>query len=96
MSWAGKVDGRTARRRGGGGRDHQRRPVAAGLGVVIGILGAFGLTRLMLLLLIEISATDPLVFLLVGTVLFAAAVVVCLVPALRAIRVDPLVAMRAE
>jgi predicted permease len=68
----------------------------AAIGVVVGILGAFALTRLMLSLLFEISATDPLVFLLVTAVLFAAAAVACVVPALRATRVDPLIAMRSE
>jgi putative ABC transport system permease protein len=68
----------------------------AAIGVVVGILGAFALTRLMLSLLFEISATDPLVFLLVAAVLFAAAAVACVVPALRATRVDPLIAMRSE
>lgn len=68
----------------------------AAIGVVVGILGALALTRLMMALLFEISATDPLIILLVATLLLAAAAIACIVPALRATRVDPLIAMRSE
>jgi len=68
----------------------------AAIGVVVGVLGAFGLTRFMLTLLFEIGATDPMTFAAGAFVLLVAAAVACLVPALRATRVDPLIALRAD
>ena len=68
----------------------------AAIGIGIGIVGSIGLTRLLSTQLYSISATDPTTFLLVGAVLAAVAVVAVLVPALRATRVDPVVALREE
>jgi putative ABC transport system permease protein len=66
------------------------------IGVALGLLGALGLTRLLSGLLFEVGPTDPLTFVGVATVLALAAFAACYVPARRAARVDPMIALRAE
>ena len=68
----------------------------AGLGVAIGFAGAIALTRLMSGVLYGVTATDPLTFAGVAVSLLAVAGVASWIPAARATRVDPLIAMRAE
>jgi len=70
--------------------------VLAGAGIAIGLLGAFGLTRLLGAQLYSVSATDPSTFVLVAILLAGIALLASLVPALRATRVDPIVALRDE
>jgi ABC-type antimicrobial peptide transport system permease subunit len=66
------------------------------IGVAVGIAVALGLTHLMVNILFGVSATDPLTFLLVATLLVLVALTACWIPARRATRVDPLVALRYE
>jgi hypothetical protein len=70
--------------------------VQAGLGLVIGLAGAFGLTRVLKAVLSNVSPTDPTTFITVSLLLAAAAALGCLLPARRAMRVDPVVALRCE
>ena len=66
------------------------------VGVLIGIAGAIALTRLMHSLLFNTSATDPFTFILISLLLSVAAFLACYIPARRAAKVDPLVALRYE
>jgi putative ABC transport system permease protein len=68
----------------------------AGIGVAIGLLGALALTRLMTSLLFEISSMDPLTYLAMAALLLLVAAVAAYLPARRATRVDPMVALRHE
>jgi putative ABC transport system permease protein len=68
----------------------------AGAGVVVGIAGALAATRLIAGLLFAVSATDPGVYLGLALLLLAVAAMACGVPARRAMRVDPMTALRAE
>jgi putative ABC transport system permease protein len=65
-------------------------------GIVVGVAGAIALTRLMHGLLFNTSATDPFVFIVISILLSLAALLACYIPARRAARVDPLIALRYE
>ena len=67
-----------------------------GVGIAIGLVAALAITRVMRALLYETSPTDPLTFATVVPVLGAAALLACWVPARRAMRADPIVALRCE
>jgi len=64
------------------------------VGVIIGVAGALGLTRVMASLLFGVTAKDPLTFIAVAVVLALVVLVACLVPARRATKIDPLEALR--
>ena len=66
------------------------------IGVAGGLAGAFGLTRLLKNYLWQVSPTDPITFIAVSIGLVLIAVLACLVPTRRAVRVDPTVALRYE
>jgi ABC-type antimicrobial peptide transport system permease subunit len=67
-----------------------------GVGMMLGLLTAFVLTRLMQSLLFGISATDPITFIGISLVLLAVAILASYVPRLRATKVDPITALRAQ
>jgi len=70
--------------------------LVAGFGMAAGLAGAFGLSRFMQSLLFEVTVTDPVVFGGVAVLLGVVAVVAGYIPARRATKIDPMVALRRE
>ena len=70
--------------------------ILALMGVVVGLAGALALTRVMSSLLFGVTERDPITFGVVAVLLVAVAFIACFVPARRATRVDPLIALRCE
>jgi putative ABC transport system permease protein len=66
------------------------------IGLAVGALAAFALTRIIASQLYGVRATDPITFLIVGTLLMIIALLACWLPARRATKVDPLIALRTE
>lgn len=86
---------------GADGRDVLRMVIGQGLrrvaiGIAIGLLGSLALARVMASLLFGVSATDPLTFASVALLLVVVALVACFIPARRAAKVDPMIALRSE
>jgi putative ABC transport system permease protein len=65
-------------------------------GIVLGLLGAWAMRRLIASLLFDVSATDPFTFALTALALTAVAALACTMPALRAARIDPVIALRGD
>ena len=70
--------------------------VLALIGIAVGLAGALALTRLMVSLLFQVTATDATTFIAVPAILVVVALLACFIPARRATKVDPLVALRYE
>jgi putative ABC transport system permease protein len=68
----------------------------AGAGLALGLLAAFGLTRIMASLLFDVKATDPVTYIGLASLLGLIAFLACYIPARRATKVNPVVALRAE
>jgi len=86
---------------GGSARDVMRLILRQGVGMVIvglgvGVLAALGITRVMTRLLVGVSPSDPMTYAAVSLLLTAVALLACWIPARRATRVDPGVALRYE
>jgi putative ABC transport system permease protein len=70
--------------------------MTAATGIVVGVAGALGLSSWLRQILFGVEPTDPATLAVVATILLIVALIACYVPARRATRVDPLVALRAE
>ena len=68
----------------------------AGIGLAVGVIGAFAVTRIMGSLLYGVSATDPLTYIVLVAALGIIALIASYIPARRAMRVDPVIALRNE
>lgn len=66
------------------------------IGVVLGLAGAFAVTRILSSWLYGVSATDPLTFINISLLLAAVSIVACFIPARKAANVDPIIALRCE
>jgi putative ABC transport system permease protein len=70
--------------------------VLVSAGVVIGVLASLGLTRFIENMLFGVTPTDPLTFVMIVALLGLVALLACLIPAKRAMRVDPIVVLRHQ
>jgi putative ABC transport system permease protein len=68
----------------------------AGIGILAGLCGAFSAARLVATLLFDVPARDLFTFATVGAAVTLAAFIACIIPAARAVRIDPTIAMRTE
>ena len=70
--------------------------VVTGVGLVVGVVAALGLTRVLSTLLYQVTPTDPSTLVAVAVVLGVVSLLACYVPARRAMRVDAVTALRSE
>jgi putative ABC transport system permease protein len=68
----------------------------AAIGIALGLIGSYLLTRLMTTLLFEVKPTDAMTYVMVAGALIAIALIACYIPARRATKIDPLVALKYE
>jgi putative ABC transport system permease protein len=68
----------------------------AGGGIVLGLFGAWSASRAVASLLFDVSAADPLTFAVTGLTLAGVAGLACTAPAIRATRIDPMMALRGD
>jgi ABC-type antimicrobial peptide transport system permease subunit len=73
-----------------------RGAVLVSIGVGVGVLASFGLTRFIENMLFGVTPTDPLTFVMIVVLLGFVALLACLIPAQRAMRVDPIVVLRHQ
>jgi putative ABC transport system permease protein len=66
------------------------------VGLALGMAGAFALTRVMAPLLYGVTPADPLTFTMISSSLVCVALLACWIPARRATKVDPMIALRCE
>ena len=66
------------------------------LGIITGLIGAFAATRLLSQMLYGVTASDPITYAMVAGLIFATAILACIVLARRATRVDPLMELRHQ
>jgi ABC-type antimicrobial peptide transport system permease subunit len=74
----------------------RRGLVQLAIGLTLGLAGAFGLSRVLRTVLVQVTPNDPVTFVTVTSLLILVAITACLLPAHRATRVDPLVALRPD
>ena len=74
----------------------RRGLVQLAMGLTLGLAGALALSRVLRSVLVEITPTDPVTFAAITMLLTVVSIAACLLPARRATRVDPVVALRAE
>ena len=67
-----------------------------GPGLALGLAGSFAVTRILKDALVQVSPADPVTLVVASAVLIVAALLGCLIPARRAMRVDPVIALRTE
>jgi ABC-type antimicrobial peptide transport system permease subunit len=65
-------------------------------GIAIGLIGAFAISRVLGTLLFEVKPRDPITYATAGVMLAAIAAIACCIPAARATRIDPVIALRAD
>jgi putative ABC transport system permease protein len=70
--------------------------IQLGVGLVVGLVGALFVGRILQQLLVQMTSTDPVTFVSITALLLFITVAACLLPARRAMRVDPVIALRAE